>query len=311
MPPIVQELVRKQIIKSIPSHVPEGIQYETIMGSFAYGVSSDTSDCDVYGFSIPDKSLVFPHLNGEIEGFGPKGPRFEVWTQHHIKDETALGNTGREYDFSIYSIIKYFDLVMNANPNMIDSLFVPVRCITHITPIGQMVRDNRHLFLSKKAWHSFKGYSYQQIHKIRTKSPTVGSKRREMIEEFGYDVKFAYHVVRLMNEIEQILTEGDLDLERSREQLKSIRRGDWTVDQIERYFMDNETRLAKLYDASSLPHKPRMEEIKQLLLDCLEQHFGTLQGAIQTIDPALRALNDIEQVLLRFRNNEGNNLHSP
>ena len=50
------------------------------------------------------------------------------------------------------------------------------------------------------------------------------------------DVKFLYHVVRLLNEAEQILMEGDLDLERNREQLKSIRKGEWTFDQIVKYF---------------------------------------------------------------------------
>jgi hypothetical protein len=30
-------------------------------------------------------------------------------------------------------------------------------------------------------------------------------------------VKFAYHVVRLIGEVEQILTEGDIDLRRNRE----------------------------------------------------------------------------------------------
>jgi uncharacterized protein len=38
-------------------------------------------------------------------------------------------------------------------------------------------------------------------------------KRREIIDKYGYDEKFAYHVVRLLNEAEQILTENDLDLQ--------------------------------------------------------------------------------------------------
>jgi hypothetical protein len=43
-------------------------------------------------------------------------------------------------------------------------------------------------------------------------------------------VKFAYHVIRLLGEAEQILLEGDIDLRRNSAQLKAIRRGDvkWT-----------------------------------------------------------------------------------
>jgi hypothetical protein len=65
----IRELARKQLCHP-PSFLPESIQYEVIMGSFAYGVSSDSSDVDMYGFCIPDKQMIFPHLNGEIEGFG-------------------------------------------------------------------------------------------------------------------------------------------------------------------------------------------------------------------------------------------------
>lgn len=49
-----------------PYHVIEGLQYEVIMGSVAYGSSNDTSDMDLYGFSIPPKETVFPHLAGRF-----------------------------------------------------------------------------------------------------------------------------------------------------------------------------------------------------------------------------------------------------
>jgi uncharacterized protein len=45
-----------------PRWLPGNVQYETIMGSVAYGVSSDTSDIDVYGWAIPPQDDVFPHL---------------------------------------------------------------------------------------------------------------------------------------------------------------------------------------------------------------------------------------------------------
>ena len=40
--------------------LPGNVQYETIMGSVAYGVSSDTSDVDVYGWAIPPKDDLSP-----------------------------------------------------------------------------------------------------------------------------------------------------------------------------------------------------------------------------------------------------------
>ena len=141
--------------------------YLTIMGSNAYGVSSDTSDMDLYGFCIPPKTLVFPHLAGEIPGFGRQIQRFEQWQEHHVKDQDGKDTT---YDFSVYSIVKFFQLCMENNPNMIDSLFTPRRCVLVSTQVGELVRTNAKYFLHKGAWHKFKGYAYAQVSKMRNKS---------------------------------------------------------------------------------------------------------------------------------------------
>ena len=270
-----------------PKWLPSNVHYLTIMGSVAYGVSSDTSDCDVYGFAIPVKDDVFPHLRGEIVGFGSPQNRFEQWQEHHIDDTEA----GKSYDFAVFSIVKYFHLVMKNNQNMIDSLVTPTECVLHATAVGQKVREHRKEFLHRGAWHTFKGYAYSQLHKLSSKDP-IG-KRRETIEKYGYDVKFAYHVVRLLNEIEQILVEGDLDLQRNREQLKSIRRGEWTEAKIREYFSDKESDLEKAYQKSSLPWGPDEDRIKDLLLECLEQHFGDLDKVITVPGKAERTLRQI------------------
>lgn len=285
---------------SPPSFIPYNTHYETIMGSVAYGVSSDTSDMDVYGFCIPPKEMIFPHLTGEIFGFGSQVKRFEQFQQHHIVDKSALAGSGRTYDISVYSIVKYFQLCMENNPNMIDSLFTPANCVLHITKVGNMVRENRRIFLHKGSWHKFKGYAYSQLHKMTTKEP-IGH-RVEIIETYGYDVKFAYHVVRLLNEVEQILVEGDIDLQRNREQLKSIRRGEWKESEIREYFSNKERDLEKLYLESKLPHSPDEPKIKKLLVECLEEHYGNLEDCIVNPDQAVTALREIQSILDKVKN---------
>ena len=57
----LQRLTDRGSIKP-PRWLPGNVQYETIMGSVAYGVASDTSDVDVYGWAIPMKDDIFPHL---------------------------------------------------------------------------------------------------------------------------------------------------------------------------------------------------------------------------------------------------------
>lgn len=279
-----------------PKWMIPNTSYMTVMGSQAYGVSADDSDLDVYGFCLPPKDMVFPHLAGEIPGFGRQVQRFEQWSEHHVKDP----NKEIEYDFVVYSIVKYFQLCMENNPNMIDSLFTPRNCVIHSTTISEMVRENRRMFLHKGCWHKFKGYAYAQMSKIRNKVNASNEKRAASIAEHGYDLKFAYHIVRLLNEVEQILVEGDLDLQRNREQLKDIRRGEWTIEQVETYFEEKERVLEATYAASKLPHGPDEAAIKRLLLSCLEEHYGDLGAAVR-VDVNVDALvRDMRAVLDKY-----------
>lgn len=113
------------------------------------------------------------------------------------------------------------------------------------------------------------------------KSTKELSKREQIVSRFGSDTKYLYHVVRLLGEAEMILSEGDLDLTRNNEQLKSIRRGEWTKEQIKEYFQKKESELETLYLNSKLPHRPDEAVIKNLLLGCLEQHYGSLTNAVK------------------------------
>lgn len=282
--------------------MPENIHYITMMGSIAYGVSEDTSDTDIYAFCIPPKEDLFPHLKGEIVGFGDAkhaNNRFRNYQQHHIKRGDKL------YDISVYNIVDYFQLVMENNPNMIDSLFTPQFCVLHCTKVGQMVRDNRKMFLHLGAWHTFKGYAYSQLKKCTSQNRT--GKRKESVEIHGFDVKFAYHIVRNLLEIEQILTEGDLDLQRGNEQLKAIRRGEWSLERIETFFETKERQLELAYgeNKAKLPQSYNDDNfqarIKTLLIQCLEEHYGSLDKYVIDTDASRVALTKIEEIISNYK----------
>lgn len=301
MPSVVAQLTEKRLITP-PAWLPANIMFEGVQGSNAYGVAVDVSDFDLIGYCIPPKDIVFPHLAGRIHGFGRQIQEFTCYQKHHVLDEHALGGKGRNYDLNIYNIVHYFHLCMENNPNMVASLFLPAECVLHTTIVGNMVREKRHLFLHKGCWHRFKGYAYSQLAKMETKSPEAGSRRAETVEKYGFDTKFAYHLVRLMYEVEQLLTTGDLDLRRNAEELKSIRRGEWTAQQIKDFFAHKERALEAIYEACTiLPWGPREDEIKQLLLDCLEAHYGTLTGCIVTDMTPVLALREIADIIYKHR----------
>lgn len=321
MSSVFDDLCKKDLVKDYPYHLKNNVHYECITGSTAYGVSEDRSDMDVYGFSIPPKHIVFPYSYGNIVGFGKPPEVFEQFQKHHIKDTVV----NKEYDINIFNIVRFFQLTMECNPNMVDTLFVPVHCVLHSTQVGNHVRDNRKLFLSKLAWHKFKGYAFGQLSKMSNKQNKIfcqycdkynwslditfeeikediridpkdynyfknllddinqgglRSKRLPSILKYGYDVKFGYHVVRLLDECEQILETGDLDLTRSKDFMKAIRRGEVTEQAINDYFDSKLKSLELSHGRSSLRYGPDEEGIKKLLMECLEMHYGNLSNEV-------------------------------
>jgi uncharacterized protein len=337
---LLQELIHRKVIKpsDIPSFVPSNTHYLCMMGSIAYGCATDYSDVDVYGWCIPPRDVVFPYSNGHILGFGDAPPSFEQWDPKGVIDQ----NKNREYDFSVYNIVKYFQLVMDNNPNMLDSLFVPQNCILHITGAAIRVREMRHTFIHKGCWKKFKGYAISQLRKCKTFDQCMNDdgfpqfreivefekahgiphsadesflklnmpmshpvhsekykllvaalkdkkKRAYNVKLYGYDVKFAYHIVRLLSEAEELITEQNLTLDRKdrRELMKSIRAGLVPLEDIHKIFAEKETLLDKEIHNSKLPEKPNVPAIRQLLMDTLESHYGNLSSILPRNDDIL------------------------
>jgi uncharacterized protein len=121
------------------------------------------------------------------------------------------------------------------------------------------------------------------------------------VAEHGFDTKFAYHVVRLILEVEQIMVEGDIDIQRNNEQLKAIRRGDWTEAYLRDWFSAKQSELEKVYAESKLPPAPDEERIRSLLLNCLEDHYGRLEDCVVAPDRAVAALRNVQAELEKVR----------
>lgn len=288
---IIRKLYRQEKL-NVEQEFVKDVHYEVITGSTSYNMRTEDSesDTDVVGICIPPIDYVLPHsVGGFIDGFGPSPPKFNNFQQHHIFTED-----GNEYDVAVYSIIKFFQLAAENNPNICDILFVNDKFITHIDNIGKLIRQNRKLFLTRHSYHKFLGYAFAQSKKMKTRNPEGG--RKEYIEKCGYDVKHAAHLVRLLLECEQILVEHDLDLERNGELLRSIRRGEWSLEDVEKYFKERELNLNKLYAESTLRYSPDWDELRRILFCCLEEKFHNIANYIN-VDGDSRVLRKYEQIV--------------
>lgn len=288
---ILAALAEKQVI-SPPKWLLSNCHFLAVTGSKAYGVArADKSDLDIYGFCIPPRQMIFPHLTGAIPGFGTPAPGFDQFEQAQVRDGDTV------YDFRVMSIVKYFHLCMGCNPDVLDSLFVPEDCVLHITPVAERVREKRHLFLNRKdIWHAFKGYAKSQLHKLTSKE-SKGKRAADVARE-GFDRKFAYHAVRLLGEAEQLLTTGTMDLRRSSDMLKAIRAdGGTPLAEIIAWVESKQAELEAAWANSKLPDTRPEAELQQLLYDCLESHFGSLQAVLPRPDRATTTLRLIRQLI--------------
>lgn len=290
-------------------HCPEWLAmntiYETVMGSEAYGANlAQKSDQDIYAVTLPPKEIMFPYLGGKIFGFDKFEP-WNVWQQHHIKD-----TNGSQFDLSVYSITNYFLLCYENNPNMVDSLFTPIDCVRKLSKAGELMRDNRQIFLSKLCFNKFRGYAFSQMDKIKVISTddnevsfldlykTVKHSSRLARTRERVDWKFVYHVVRLLLECEQILADGDLKLRRDGAFLKQIRQGVMTLDELFVWVGKQEGYLETLHKESSLPNLPDKNAVRELLIKCIELVYEDFDTIVYIPTNEIdKALNDIRRIL--------------
>jgi predicted nucleotidyltransferase len=232
---------------------------------------------------MPPRINIFPHEYGLLYGFD-KVPEFNNWEK---KIEDTI-------DISIYGIVRYAQLLADGNPNMVESVFTNRESVIYSTPIGEMFRSNRILFLSKQSFYKTREYAFGQLKRLNR---VPQGKRTVLYEKYGFDTKAAGHCLRLVDNCEQIITSQHIDLHRNKEMVKSIRRGEWTLEQIREYFQMKELTLEKLVVESKLQEKTDKDKIRELLLRCIEQHYGSLSKSFSTVSRERQTLEQIKQIL--------------
>ena len=118
---------------------------KVVTGSHAYGFATAESDMDIRGICVPPKDY-----------FLSIDKRFD-----QLEDS--------ESDTVIYNIMKYFALAAANNPNILEIIFIdkPEHLLLQ-TKWSDIIRENRQLFLSMKAKHTFSGYGYAQLKRIKS-----------------------------------------------------------------------------------------------------------------------------------------------
>ena len=119
-------------------------------GSHAYGTNNENSDVDIRGIATRTKRSILT------------GYDFE-----QVVETTT--------DTTIYSLDKIIKLLCSANPNTIECLGLKPEHYFYLSEAGKKLIENRHMFLSKRAIHSFGGYANAQLRRLENKSARLVS----------------------------------------------------------------------------------------------------------------------------------------
>lgn len=138
-------------------------------GSYAYGTNNEDSDIDVRGVAIHSAEDILTR-----KGF-----------EQVVNEET---------DTTIYSLEKIVNLLSNCNPNTIEILGLEPWQYFYVTDIGQALIDNKDMFLSKRAIHSFGGYANSQLRRLENRAARTmeQTKREEFILRSIENAKYTF-----------------------------------------------------------------------------------------------------------------------
>lgn len=138
----------------------DNIMLLTFGGSHSYGTNGLNSDIDIRGITAPTKEdiLGINFMKQEYD----KNNRNLIWGANGFEQYNDAAT-----DTVIYSLDKVLKLLYRCNPNTIEILGCKKEHYARISPAGQLLLDNRKLFLSKIAYSSFSGYARQQLYRLK------------------------------------------------------------------------------------------------------------------------------------------------
>lgn len=150
------------IPRGITDKYPELNSWSVIQafrGSISHGMyvpdshPNSIDDKDVMGVIVPPVEYYLG-----LKNYGNKGTR-------EIKQD--------EWDIVVYEARKFIYLLSVGNPNVLMLLWLLPKNYLIVKPAGQMIIDNRHLFVGQHVYKAFTGYAYGQLHRMTHHAPNT------------------------------------------------------------------------------------------------------------------------------------------
>jgi uncharacterized protein len=211
----------------------EYVVYRCIVGSTAYGLTTEDSDVDRRGIFLPSADI--------------------QWSLYRVPEQIE----SRVPDEVYWEIQKFFVLALKANPNVLECLYTPI--VELSKPPIEEVLAQREVFLSKLVYQTYNGYVLSQFQRLEQDLRATSEIRW----------KHAMHLIRLLLSGIAILREGfvPLDVGPHREQLLEIRAGRRTWEEVDRWRLQLHGEFDRAYEGTALPDRPDYSHANMMLID--------------------------------------------
>lgn len=246
-----------RLVHAVVGHPASFEILRVLVGSTAHGlVIEGTDDRDEMGISIPPQRYLL--------GLD----HFETW----IYRTQAMGirSGPGDLDLVVHSLQKYARLAVQGNPTIMLPLFSPPEQVLDINWIGQALQAQRHLFISRQAGYRFLGYLDNQRQRVLGQRGQARLPNRpELVERYGYDTKYAGHMMRLAAQGLELMHTGALTLpmpEGVREEILAVRRGEWPLEHVLEVVQVLENDLLQATKDSQLPEQPDLKQVNDFLV---------------------------------------------
>jgi uncharacterized protein len=200
-------------------------------------------------------------------------PHYVIGMRHW---ETTVQRTAPEgqksgpsdLDLVVHSLRKYCRLAAKGNPSMQLPLFLPPHGILECNELGWELINCRAMFLSRQCGKAFLGYMIAQKARLTGERGGRHGSRPELIEQYGYDTKYAGHIIRLGYQGLELMNTGHLTLPMRREHAEdvlAVRTGQWSLERTLSRAGELERDLRDSLDTGPLPENPDEEAINAFL----------------------------------------------
>lgn len=191
--------------------------FETKFGSQVYGTVTPDSDVDIGVVA----------LESPLHIFG-------------LQDATDFPQVQNDQgeDIRRFWLKRFMRLCVRGNPNVLEWLYTPENDILYCHPLFRVhIIENAHYFIDiDKIVQSHLGFAKSQAMKMR---------------QYGYDVKYASHAIRLIYQLTDLLESGRIVLPYEDEvcaELLAIKTGDVSLAEFDALYEDRVAKVTHLID---------------------------------------------------------------